>query len=135
MASNRELVERFIEVVWNQQRTDRIGEFVAPDYAVPLLGSPEPVRGTDVIVRGVRAFHGWRDTIDDIFADDDRVVVRWTAGGTHAGPFAGVAATNRSATLTGIDIFRLEGGRIAEHGSQADMAGFVNRLRAADKGT
>ncbi len=136
VASNKELVQQFIEQVWNQQRLDRVGEFIAPDYAVHLLGNPEPVRGAEAVLQAVQAFHNafpdWRDTIDDLIAEGDRVVMRWTSGGTHRGTFAGVPPTERPVTLNGIDIFRIERGRIAEHWSQADMAGFVKRLKAAD---
>jgi predicted ester cyclase len=49
---------------------------------------------------------------------------------THAGEFMGIPATGRRVTLAGIDISRIEDGRIAEHWIQCDMLGFLEQLGA-----
>jgi ketosteroid isomerase-like protein len=56
----------------------------------------------------------WSMTIDEMIAEGDRVVVRWTFRGTHQGEYLGVPPTGREATFSGINIFRIEDGRIAE---------------------
>jgi predicted ester cyclase len=53
-------------------------------------------------------------TCDDIVPASDKVAVRWTATGTHEGDQLGVPATHRKVRLTGIDIVRIEDGRIVE---------------------
>ncbi len=65
----------------------------------------------------VSLFAGFPDahwTVEDQIAEDDRVVTRWTFVGTHRGDFAGIPATGRPVTMTGITIDRLIGGRIVE---------------------
>lgn len=133
--TNEQIVRDFFEEVWNDGQLDRIGEYCSADYAVYFLGATEPARGTDMVLLGVQAWHtgfeDWEETVEDLFSDGDRVVVRWRASGTHTGDFAGVAPTGRHMELAGIDILRLVDGRIADHWSQCDITGFIQRLREA----
>ena len=57
---------------------------------------------------------------DDFITEDDMVVERYTATGTQAGPLGAFAATGRQATWTGVNIFRLDCGRIVEVWSEVD---------------
>jgi predicted ester cyclase len=63
-----------------------------------------------------------RTEIDDIIGDGDTVAVRYTCRGTHNGELFGVAATNRTLTTSGIEMYRLSGGRIVECWGQYDMS-------------
>ncbi len=56
----------------------------------------------------------WRMTVDETIAEDDRVMVRWTFYGTQVGEYAGLPPTNRQVVYSGINIFRVENGKIAE---------------------
>ena len=56
----------------------------------------------------------WRITVDEMIAENDRVMVRWTFSGTHVGEFAGLPATNKEVSYAGINIFRIADGKIAE---------------------
>jgi len=131
--TNEDLVRGFFEEVWNDERLDRIGDYCGPDYAVYFLGATTPVRGTDMGLLGVQTWHNgfedWDEGIEDLFSAGDKVVVRWRASGTHTGTFAGVEPTGRYMELAGIDILRVQDGRIAEHWSQCDISGFIQRLR------
>lgn len=59
--------------------------------------------------------------LEDVVATGDRVVVRFTSRGTHEGEFLGVAPTGRALTTGGIEIYRLESGRIVECWGTYDM--------------
>jgi predicted ester cyclase len=59
---------------------------------------------------------------------DDRVVIRWTAKATHTGEFFGVAPTGKAITVTGIDVFRVEGGKLAELWQEWDQLGMMRQL-------
>ncbi len=45
---------------------------------------------------------------DDMIAEDDKVVLRWTFKGTHNGPYRDIPATGKVITWTGIDIYTLK---------------------------
>ena len=51
---------------------------------------------------------------DIILAEGDKVAVRWTITAKHTGPYRGFPATNRDVKFSGVNIFRIENGRIAE---------------------
>lgn len=53
--------------------------------------------------------------LEDLIAEGDKVVARWTLRGTHRGTFMGVPATGKAAATAGIIIYRLAGGKIAEY--------------------
>jgi len=67
-------------------------------------------------------------TIEDVIAEGDRVAVRWTNAGTNVGDFLGIPATGRSFSVPGIDIYRLEDGKLAEHWHVVDMYGQLIQL-------
>ncbi len=57
---------------------------------------------------------GWRMTVDEMIAEGDRVMVRWTFYGIHQGELSGLPPTHKSVTYSGINIFRIADGKIAE---------------------
>jgi len=56
----------------------------------------------------------WHMTVDEMIAEGDRVMVRWTFHGKHQDEFFGLPPTNKQVTYSGINIFRIVEGRIAE---------------------
>ena len=67
-------------------------------------------------------------TIEDLIAEDDKVVTRWSASGTHNGDFVGVPASGRLITVTGIHIHRVRHGRLVEHWEELNMLGVLRQL-------
>jgi len=67
-------------------------------------------------------------TIEDVIAEGDRVVVRWTNSGTHVGEFAGIPPTGRAFSIAGIDIYRVVEGRLAEHWHVVDQLAMLGQL-------
>jgi predicted ester cyclase len=66
----------------------------------------------------------------DIFADGDRVVMRWTGGGTHTGAdLMQVPASGRPVWAQGIYILRFEGDRIAEVWNNWDNLNVMQQLQ------
>jgi predicted ester cyclase len=59
--------------------------------------------------------------IQDLVADGDKVVSRFTSRGTHKGEVFGVPPSDRTVTVTGIEIYRLVGGQVAEYWGEYNM--------------
>jgi steroid delta-isomerase-like uncharacterized protein len=76
------------------------------------------------------AFPDAQVTIEDQIAEGDKVVARFTMRGTHRGAFMGLAPTGKHVTLTGIGIFRVEEGKIAEFWENVDVLGLLQQLGA-----
>jgi steroid delta-isomerase-like uncharacterized protein len=72
----------------------------------------EGIKETLVAYRA--AFPNLTLTNDDIVVGSDRVVLRWTARGTHEGELMGIPASGAEVTMTGIDILRVENGKVVE---------------------
>jgi predicted ester cyclase len=75
------------------------------------------------------AFPDIAATLHEVVAQDDPVAARYTLEGTHQAPFAGIP-TGKRATLAGMGMFRLVGGRIVEGWGCADFFGFLQQLGA-----
>ena len=132
---NKAVVRRAFEEVANKGDMTTVDEIIAPEYVRhDLAGGPDAhgPDGVKLLIAGLRsAFPDLRTTIEDIFADGDRVVVRFTARGTQSGPFQGMAPTGREAAWAGVNIYRVSGGRIRETWQLADGLGLLRQLGVA----
>jgi predicted ester cyclase len=66
--------------------------------------------------------------VEDIVAEGDRVVVRWSNSGRHVGDFLGMPPTGHSYAIAGIDIYRIEDGQLAEHWHVIDQLAMLQQL-------
>jgi predicted ester cyclase len=121
---NKELVRRFIDEVVNTGDVDRVGEFVSPD-CIETDGKVRVASGIDGLadhIRGVRATYlDLQLSVERQIAEDDWVVTQITARGTHGGEWLGIRPTGRQLVFTGVNVDRVVGGRIVEHGGAANM--------------
>jgi predicted SnoaL-like aldol condensation-catalyzing enzyme len=127
LEANKVLARRFHDEIFEQGNLAAADEILTPDftwYAPPqtsFVVGPEAVKQ---VAADFRAFiPGVVLTIDDEIAEGDRVVHRWTATGsaqTEAGPVPVV--------YTGIDIFRIADGKLAELWQNSDDYGLAQQL-------
>jgi steroid delta-isomerase-like uncharacterized protein len=69
-----------------------------------------------------------RFTIEDVVAEGDKVVVRWINEGSMVGEFLGMPANGKSFRIAGIDIHRLEDGKLAEHWHVVDQLAHAQQI-------
>jgi steroid delta-isomerase-like uncharacterized protein len=127
---NKSIVRRFFEIGPSKGDLDAANELLAPGFVlhVPLPCSPG-VRGIDEVISACRtAFQDLHVTVEDMVADEDRVAARFTARGIHMGAFMGLPPTGKPITMTGMEIFRLEKGKIAELWGEANLLGLMQQL-------
>jgi steroid delta-isomerase-like uncharacterized protein len=127
----------FFDEVFSQGDLDLVDELIAPDYVGHPSGPEEELRGPQGVKEYIaRLREGVSDltlTIEDQVADGDTVATRWTARGTLDGELLGAGPTGRTATVTGITIQRLEGGRIVEGWTSWDMLGMLQQFGIASQ--
>ncbi len=127
--SNADLARRLYDLL-NAGDVAAVGDLVTADYVEhdPLPGQGE---GRDGVVDRFSMIVGALAptfTIEDIIAEGDRVVVRWTQSGTHVSDFMGAPATGRTFQITGIDVYRVSSGELAEHWHVVDQLGLMAQL-------
>jgi len=131
---NRALVQRFYAEVWNKGNLDVVPDLLSSDFvdhAAPP-GFPPGLEGAKQVFMMYRgAFPDFRLSVEDVIAEGDKVVTRWVTQGTHQGELMGIPPTGKRATVTGIDMFRVAGGKIAEHWGEFDMLGLMQQLGIA----
>lgn len=128
------IVRRSLEEIFSAGKLEVADEIYAADFIAHDPALPEPVRGPagiKEVVAGYRAaFPDLRVKADDQISEGQIVVTRWTAVGTHKGELFGIAATGKQATVTGISIERIAGGKIAEEWVNWDALGLLQQLGA-----
>ena len=104
-AENTAIVRRYVEAVWNESNRTLINEVIAPEFIQHTAGVPPGRDGVRLFFRMIdAAFPDARMTIEDMIAEGDRVVWRFSLRATHTGSFQGIPATGRSVTITGMNI-------------------------------
>jgi steroid delta-isomerase-like uncharacterized protein len=128
---NATLVLESVEAL-NAGETERLLAVVAPDILIHYAGLPEPLQGRETWLAGFetmkRAFPDLQVQVEDILEAADKVAVRITLRGTHAGDFQGVPATGRAVKYESHEFYRVENGLIAEEWICSDMASLFSQL-------
>ncbi|HLW03315.1 MAG TPA: ester cyclase [Ktedonobacterales bacterium] len=126
------LAIRWMQDVWQNGDVEAADFLHAPNFLDHSPGEYSP--DNEGFKASVRALHkGFPDLSalhSDLIIDPiaDKVVVRWVAMGTHRGPFMGAAATEKQVLFGGIDILRIEHGRIIERWREWDHIGLLEQL-------
>ena len=118
-----------LRATWQQQTSfwPRIFALHTP------LPSPPGIQGMNDVITACRAAFEHLDvTVEDMVAEGDLVAARFTARGVHKGAFMGFEPAGKSVTMTGIEIFRIENGKIAELWGEANLLGVMGQLGGKD---
>jgi predicted ester cyclase len=81
--------------------------------------------------RYLKAIRDHRAIIDDLIAEGDRVVTRWTATGVQNADLPGIPDKGGCFKITGITISRVSNGKITEEWQDWDALGLAKQLGAA----
>jgi steroid delta-isomerase-like uncharacterized protein len=126
---NKALARRSWELLRN---LDLIDEIYSPDL---VWHEPDQdIRGVEEAKQFVgtylSAFPDLHATVQDVIAEGDKAVTRWTIRGTHQGELMGVAPTGKAIQFKGVTIHRIEGGKIVEEWEGYDTLGVMQEIGA-----
>ena len=129
---NLAAARRWYDEALNQRKLEVLDEILWPN-AVHHAGLFPDAVGADAVKGSLAplsaAFPDIRFTVDDVLADDDTVLVRWTGKGTHTGtPFLGVATSGKPVEWSGMNAFRFQCGRIIEGWSEANGLALLRQV-------
>jgi len=129
--SNKAVARRFLEEVINQNRMDRADDLVVEDFVEldPLPGQRQGREGLKEVLSMMRAaFPDMHWVAEEMVAEGDTVVTRFTWTGTHRGVFLGVPATGKSVVVKGVVIDQLAGGKMNQSRILMDSLGMMQQL-------
>lgn len=126
-----EVIERYLQG-FNEQDPTVLSEVVTEDVVVHgLFGVDGDVHGVDEYGEWAMSMLGGIPDADieiqEYLETDNRVTVRWTVTGTHQNDLFGLPPTEESFEITGLAIFRMEDGKIAEKWYQQDDLGMLQQ--------
>lgn len=130
---NKALILQYIDQVWGKENIAAVEEFLSADYKRYLSPVSEPLNleGQKQRLIGFRtAFPDAQITVEDIFAEGDRVVFRSIMRGTHQGAFQGIPPTGRNITVGLLDVIRIENRKFIEHWGGPDLFDLIKQLGA-----
>jgi steroid delta-isomerase-like uncharacterized protein len=135
---NRILARRYLEL-FNSDALEAVGDLIAADYVLHgAAGAAIDVRGIDGFKRrvaGLRAaFPDYHATAEAVIVEGDTAAVRYSAHGTHRGPFRGHPATGKEIAYSGMSFVRIVAHRLAEEWLCWDALGVMQQLGALPSG-
>jgi len=131
--NNKAVVLKFLEEVINQNRMDRADKLVVEDFVEvdPLPGQRQGRDGLKEVLGMMRAaFPDIHWVAEEMVAEGDTVVTRFTWSGTHRGAFLGVPATGKGISVKGVVIDQLLNGKMSKSRILMDSLGMMQQLGA-----
>ena len=131
--TNKAIVRRYREI-YNTDQFEKLSDVLAENF-VPhtLLPGMTPSLETykQIHQMAKASFPDLLVTTEDLIAEGDKVVERWTQTQTHSGEsFMNIPSSGKAITFSGISIYRIADGKIVEHWANMDMFGMMAQMGA-----
>ena len=128
--ANKALIHRYAEI-WNTGNLEIADEIISPDFTghFPGLMEFQGIQGFNERFMAMRtAFPDGRYTLEEMIAEGDTVVARWTIRGTHTGRFDTLEPTGKKVEWSAIVIYRIAEGKIVSMRGEVDNLGLMQQL-------
>jgi steroid delta-isomerase-like uncharacterized protein len=129
---NKKLIREITDVIWNRCGLDRVPEFYAQDFVAdyrpyaPLREGHEGIRG--MVERAWAAFPDYHEELDELIAEGNRVVARFTISGTQEGKWGLLPPTGRRVRFEEIAIFEIRDGKVRRQRGVVDNLSALRQL-------
>ena len=128
---NKAIVARYWAEVWTAGGEGAVADLLAEDE-LHHWGVGDDTVGREAFSARLgtflTAFPDFTVRVEQVVAEGDLVVSRYTATATHRGAWLGIPATGTAVEYTGINVFRIACGKIAESWGEADHLGLLRQL-------
>ena len=118
-SENKAFIRRYLEAINGQEKPAALLDQYIADSDQALKQH---------IAYSESAFPRYELVAEDMRAEDDKVVLRFTLRATHRGEFMGIPATGKQIAVPGLIIYRMANGKIAEHWMQVDSVELMRQL-------
>ena len=130
-AANRTLVLNYYQRVVSGGAFAEIADYIDGTY-IDHNAPSGSVRGPALVEMHLRAIHttfpDFTLITHEVVAENDWVAVRVSGEGTHLGEWLGIKPSGRRIRLRGINLDRVQDGRIVEHWGEADTVGMLLQM-------
>jgi predicted ester cyclase len=127
---NKAAVHQLLEELFNKRNLAYVDMACAP--TIVHHGLTPGLAGIEGTKRAagmwLAAFPDVHFAFEDWIAEGDKVVVRVTYSGTQQGELMGIPPTGKPFSVTGIEIYRFDDGKIIEHWLEVDNLGMLQQL-------
>lgn len=126
---NKQILSKFGEEVFGKKELSNLANYMHENYIQhnPLV--PQGLTGFKQFFSDwFNAVPDWSYNLTKIVAEGDSVWAYGTYAGTHKGDWLGIPATHKSYSMTAVDIFRIQDGKLAEHWDVLDTYGLFKQL-------
>ena len=130
---NKSLCRTFFEELHNKQNLEIIDRLVDPNVVShdPFPNQAEGSKGfRDTMQLFRSAFPDMSAKINDMIAENNKVVTKITVYGTHLGEFMGIGPTKNKIEYEEVIILRIADGKIVEHWAVADALSLMQQVGA-----
>jgi len=139
---NKIVLNRFWNEVWDQGKLDVVDEIFHPNFVdhglAPGLSKQGPEGAKEAVMQFRDAMPDLYLHVDDILAEGDKVLTRWTSGGTQTGPLRSargeIPPSGKVGVVQGMTLNRVEDGRIIEAWDNFDILGMLQQLGVIPSG-
>ena len=128
---NKAIVRHIFEEVWGAHDANKVDRYFAANFVnyPELPGAPQGSAGIKAQVRMyASALSDNHQVIEDLFAEGDKVAVRWSATGRQTGEFAGIPATGKQFKTTAITIYRFKDGKVVQGWTEYNSLEMMQQL-------
>lgn len=131
----KQILERFIEQVWNKGDINAIPDYIADTYTV-IHDPGDPWEGMELDVAGFQnrvmtsraPVPDQVFTIQALFEEDNSVCMTWLWSGTHLGDISGFSPTGKTLHMSGTTVYYFRDNRISGHWQIADRLGIYQQM-------
>ena len=126
---NKEFIKVYTEDFWNSHNLAALKKYYSDDFILHSVDGDQDLEQYKELCQAYfKAFPDLHITSHDLIAEGDKVAKRWTANCTHKEEFMGIPATGNKIVFTGLEIFRIQEGKITEIWINMDNLGMLKQL-------
>jgi steroid delta-isomerase-like uncharacterized protein len=128
---NKALARSIFAEVWGANDVNKVDKYFAANFVThpELPGMPQGSEGVKAQVRMfASALSDSHNVIEDLFAEGDKVAIRWSATGRQTGEFVGIPATGKQFKTTALTIYRFKDGKAVEGWTEYNSLEMMQQL-------
>lgn len=121
------IIRNLYEVILNTGKFELLKEIISEEYTG--VRGEKGAAGFAETVDSIRiGFPDIKWTVEDLMAEGNKVIVRWSWKGTNKGSFRGLPASNKEVVDNAIAIYEFSNDKIIKAWIQSDKLGFLQQI-------